>query len=91
MSIRPFSNGAQFGDWTASNCDGCTKSPDNGGKCDIFEAIGDGNVGDGTVSDEIGKRMGYDRAEYVWPCTEGEPTPERRARLAAKRAPAKEV
>ena len=52
--VRPFSNGSEYVDWTASNCDHC-KCAEN---CDIEAALGLASVGDGRVSSYIYKRMG---------------------------------
>jgi len=80
MSIHPFSSGSQHGDWRASNCDRCTKYTHNPNesKCEIDKAILKAQFGNGTVSDEIAKRMGYydnngkDGFSYVWMCNEVE-------------------
>ena len=63
---RPFSNGSQFGDWQASNCERCTKCIDGPNDpspflppCQIESALIDALFDDGTVSHEMAIRMGY--------------------------------
>ena len=77
--VRPFSNGTQFADWTGWNCDLCRKgeNPDAIPDCDIALALGEGYWGDGTVTPEIARRMGYYEAHaegeypaYNWRCPE---------------------
>lgn len=68
---RPFSNGTQFDDWQAYNCDRCTQS----GRCDLEDIllIG-GETGDGSVSEATARMCGYLNDDgstarcYVWPC-----------------------
>ena len=90
---HPFANGCQFMDWQENNCCNCTKfsfaldpvtdktrPPLNEEQlCQIELAIYDGHWGDGSLSADIARRMGYllpdgsDRAlEYGWRCTEFE-------------------
>ncbi len=78
MRIHIFSNGSQFNDWSASNCLRCTKWSgwDELPTCDIDMALGEAYLGDGTVSQEIATRAGYDPDKYVWPCGEVEWTEE---------------
>jgi|GEM_PF-3873415 len=68
--IHPFSNGCQFGDWDDANCCRCVRYDD----CDICRALTEAMCGDGTVSAEIARRMGYFAREgaYNWPCGEVE-------------------
>jgi hypothetical protein len=74
--IYLFSNGTQYMDWTANNCDRCTKAGDpsepGSSKCELFEAIHDAATEDGTVAHEIAKRIGLTDAglKYVWRCPE---------------------
>jgi|SRR3990167_253358 len=82
--VRPFSNGTQYLDWAASNCGRCKKAASledsraDKVTCDIERAIGAGGASDGTVSAEIGQRMGYidnnppvtEEFSYVWQCGE---------------------
>jgi hypothetical protein len=88
-AVRPFRCGSQYGDWRSRNCDRCVKSydnqkpqPTNGmGPCDIDNAVGLAYLGSGSVTPEIGKRMGYTSSlEYGWDCPErelkGEPRPQ---------------
>lgn len=79
MSNRPFSNGSQFGDWQSSNCFRCKKyNEDYRLSCPIDVAIGMAYIGDGTVSEDIYKRMGADSNinAYVWMCLEADWTDE---------------
>ena len=57
--IRPFSSSAQYLNWENSNCCHCAKYSDDASKCEIMLALAVASVGDGTVSDEIAKRMGH--------------------------------
>jgi hypothetical protein len=78
--VRPFSNGSQFGDWCASNCDRCAKAelpltPKGEFACEIMEALSVAYWGDGTVDAEMAARMGITpetRGRYNWPCAEVE-------------------
>ena len=77
--VRPFSCGTEGADWIASHCDRCTKRiPDDadytGYKCDIQRALGDAYMTDGTVSADIGRRLGYSptTGQIAWPCPEVE-------------------
>lgn len=79
--VRPFHCGTQMADWTCSNCDRCTKQSDPEASfdkmsCEIERAIGEAYMSDGTVSQEMAKRMGYDGSPtgYVWQCGEWETT-----------------
>lgn len=88
VKIQPFSNGSQFMDWEAGNCDNCHKQgyyadPDNQNdwitRCDIQKALADAQWG-ADLTEEMGRRMGYiltDNAtrslEYGWRCTEFNP------------------
>ena len=77
--MRPFSSGGQFGDWTSSNCDRCTKGahrlePTAMPDCPLELALGEAYIGDGNITDEIAERMGCDPGLYGWQCTEWEPT-----------------
>lgn len=86
-SIRPFSNGTQYADWLARNCDQCRKGIDNIGQpgdwpiCDIESALTYAYGGDGAVTPEIARRMGRSNGYpqgYVWTCAEldaGPPPP----------------
>ncbi|MHB0967422.1 MAG: hypothetical protein ACYC36_13315 [Bellilinea sp.] len=73
----PFSSGTQFADWTENNCRRCKRygtKPDPE-KCEIDFAFGDAFWGDGSVSEDIAKRMGYldNQRSLVWRCNEFEP------------------
>ena len=67
QKCHPFSNGAQFADWTMQ-CQDCQKRE----KCEILKALVQAYWGDGTVSRDIAKRMGFfeHRKELVWRCNE---------------------
>ena len=78
MSDRysPFSNGSEWMDWQDNNCCRCAKidwsDPENPkGDCEITNALADAQWGDGTVSPEIGRRLGCDRnPACAWDCPE---------------------
>lgn len=79
----PFYCGTQGADWELANCDNCKK----GGRytdekqmdwvwlCDIQKAKDEAYMGDGSVSNDIARRMGYDDGANLhnWPCTELDP------------------
>lgn len=73
-SVRPFANGSQFGDWEESNCARCTKYSDDAKKCPIHYAIMLAFFGDGEITEDIARRMGYfdHPGSYVWMCNEVE-------------------
>lgn len=94
----PFSNGTQFCDWEESNCNRCQKvdisGPYDKSECPIFNALTLAYVDDGTVDEEIAKRMGYlvpahtgcessdpliPNGRQNWPCPEVEWTEEWKA------------
>ena len=81
---RPFSNGSEFLDWLARNCDRCDKGMrvDEWGDpaecpCPIEEALHSPNE-DGYIEPEIAARMGYPEHAYhtsgvryyTWDCPE---------------------
>ncbi len=77
MTTRPFSNGTQFQDWQASNCDRCTEGagvclePGQWPTCEIEAALVEAACTDGKVTAEIAKRAGVcdeTRLSYVWMC-----------------------
>lgn len=84
--IRMFSNGSQFDDWEAANCDRCTKGHtvdehgmDQFSQCEINQALNFAYWDDGTVRAEIARRAGYfdhntpgKSYRYCWPCNEVE-------------------
>lgn len=78
--VRPFSNGSQFADWTASNCERCAKGAPIGSAewptCPIEYALAYACIDDGTITQEIADRMGYEHstARYVWMCCEWLPS-----------------
>ena len=75
--VYPFHCGSQFADWLGRNCDGCVKyDPEEAtGECEIDEALGVAFLGDGSVSVEIGRRMGAigNELALTWDCPEKEP------------------
>jgi hypothetical protein len=91
--VRPFSNGSQFGDWCASNCERCTKATaeqEPHELCEIAKALGEAYWDDGSVSKEIGDRMGYKDESppaYVWQCGEVVWTEEWKAQYRRRHEP----
>lgn len=75
---RPFSNGSQFSDWRHANCWRCAKQFDEAAdeyRCEIEQALDVACWDDGTVSEDIARRMGYLAAgscSYGWMCPEVE-------------------
>lgn len=66
--VSIFSNGSQYMDWMDRNCCECAKEV-----CEYQRAISVAAIDDGTISNEIAKRMGYtDPLEYTWDCPEKE-------------------
>jgi hypothetical protein len=90
---RPFLCGSQFLDWQNRNCCRCAKwdmEQVDKGRCAIDYALLEAYFDDGSVSDEIAKRMGTpdDGRVYNWDCPEREePPPEEPAKPAAKDHP----
>jgi len=79
IRFRPFANGSQWMDWEGANCARCTKSEmDADGlwplRCEVLRALLEAQMGDGTVSEEMGARMGTgpNEGRYCWPCNEVE-------------------
>lgn len=75
--VSPFHCGSQHADWVCANCDHCDKYDperpvDDPDACDIDNALTVASLGDGTVSEEIARRMGYRSGTFVynWPCPE---------------------
>lgn len=87
--VRPFDSGSQFTDWIGCNCMRCAKynfaNPQN---CEIDYALGLGYLGDGLVTDEIARRMGYtdNKGRYVWMCGEVEWTEDWKAEYTRRHA-----
>lgn len=70
---RPFSCGSQYADWTSRNCGSCKKGFDDRYfkfKCDYEFALGFSFMGDGTISEEVARAIGYlDNINcYIWEC-----------------------
>lgn len=77
-TIRPFTCGSQFGDWTASNCSSCTKAapPDatyDSMPCEIEKALTLAYLLDGRIPLPIADRMGHGGGRYGWPCLAHDP------------------
>lgn len=80
-TVHPFLNGSQYMDWTASNCDTCTRqaSPDvslDEMPCPIEAALVLAMFDAGTIPLPMAQRMGYKRDgkyHYVWKCPEHNP------------------
>jgi len=71
--ISPFSNGTEYLDWEQANCVTCRKcfaEP----MCQIMEAIATAALTTGSVSTEMGTRMGW-RDGTNWACAEKETRP----------------
>lgn len=89
-AVRPFANGCQFMDWLDKNCCNCTRyswakdasgetrpALEEGQECQIELALHGAAWGDGKVSREIARRMGYTNTlKYGWRCGELDPTDE---------------
>ena len=77
---RPFSSGTQCADWVDRNCIQCAKGCKEGESptCPIDVALNDSFWGDGQVSEDIARRMGFldhnpparEHFSYTWPCPE---------------------
>lgn len=86
-----FSCGTQFADWQEANCFRCTKYDyeNPGARCDLDMALLEAQVGDGTVSAEIARRLGYEEGSpprYCWQCGEVEWTEAWRAEYPLRMA-----
>jgi len=73
MSMIPFSNGTEFMNFREINCWKCKKDYDErimkqgiNILCDIEQALSEASVGDGTISDDIAKRVGLDVDYKDW-------------------------
>lgn len=82
--FRPFHCGTQHADWESCNCDRCTKNTPAGEglpTCEIQQAIFEAFCGDGTVTSDVARRMGYadHRTAFLWQCGEVEWTEEWKA------------
>jgi hypothetical protein len=72
---RPFDNGEQCGDWDERNCYRCKRVDFDAlrSDCEIFNATQVAYFGDGQVSDDIARRMGWQDTNpqrYTWACPE---------------------
>ncbi len=76
--IGPFSCGSHFVDWKWRNCDRCTLrwTEGQGWKCEIEAALDNAYIDDGTVTQEIGKRLRFDGRWVAEDCKERVLTPE---------------
>jgi len=70
--IRPFACGTQFMDWERRNCERCAKAwADDEFHCDLQKALSLGAVGDGTITTEVARRIGFtDPLRFSWDCPE---------------------
>lgn len=95
-NIRPFHCGSQAADWSSRNCDCCKRGfwwKSGRGEhdvpisemCELDVALAHAQNGDGTVSPDVAKRIGYrpGNAHYNWPCGEIEPASDDIARAVA--------
>lgn len=76
--VQPFSNGSQFGDWTASNCASCERAASEDCNyddmpCEIEKALTLAYLTSGRIPLEIADRMGHGNGRYGWPCLERTP------------------
>ena len=81
---RPFSSGTEHLDWQHRNCQRCAKFVDNAltqaeinsgtdWPCPIDYAVTYGAMSDGTISDEIATRVGFEKGDIWFPeCPEKE-------------------
>jgi hypothetical protein len=60
MSVRPFSTGSQYADWTDKNCANCWKAVKSSKRfnCSIEKELGKAYWDNGEIPDEIAARMG---------------------------------
>lgn len=71
--VWPFSCGTQRAEWIARNCCDCTKYDGDDirrSACDIDKALGEAFMTNGSVSEEIARRMGYSEGLNMWVCPE---------------------
>jgi hypothetical protein len=76
--VTPFCCGTQYADWKMYNCERCKKRYDEKKgewKCEIEKEIDVAYIGDGTIPEDIWKRMGgpENKGNYNWRCPEFEP------------------
>lgn len=86
--VRVFSNGSQYSDWTASNCDRCKKAAPlyEDSTCPIELALCEALLSCGKVTQEIADRMGYvDQGKDVWMCKEVDWTEEWKSEVLARK------
>lgn len=55
--VHPFSNGSEFSEWTARNCDRCLRRGDTGTECVLELALVRAYFGDGSVSADEARRL----------------------------------
>ncbi len=70
-----FSNGTQYMQWNARNCDRCSKVTFNKfhepvSTCPLWNAIADSMCDDGDFTPEMAKRLGHKSGAYTWDCPE---------------------
>ena len=59
--MHPFSNGTEYGAWTAANCDRCQFGYSEIAQhwpCDLEKAINSAYVNDGSIAMDIAERIG---------------------------------
>ncbi len=86
-TVRPFSNGTQYADWTDSNCNRCTKGVHRlddeiaWPTCELEAALLTACFESGEIPLFIAERIGMkeDEARYCWPCAEVDWTDEWKA------------
>lgn len=77
--IHPFSTGSQYADWEDKNCFDCWKyrpKRSGGNGCVLSNALAEACIGEGTITQKIADRIGYDpnANDYTWDCPERERT-----------------
>ena len=71
--VRPFHAGTQYLTWENANCCRCEKYSDDASACDLMYALAVACLDDGTVSDDVARRIGYIEGPpfyYCWMCSE---------------------
>jgi hypothetical protein len=69
--VCPFYCAHQYADWLSINCWHCKKYTGRNGACEIDDALTQASWGDGMVSADLAKRMGYSYPlPYCWQCPE---------------------
>jgi hypothetical protein len=81
--MRPFYCGTQYADWETWNCENCRKQgryadadkTDWRWSCELQRALGEAYLGDGSVSEDVARSIGYigNEARHNWECPEATP------------------